>query len=99
MRPRLTRHPDAAPTPIVDGPGPCSLRSSFGSLALPSEVVRYGPTGHGFGHDGAGGSVGFADRRAGIGFGYVMNQLGISLGVDERVDGLVRSVYSALGEA
>ena len=92
---------DAATTPIVDGPDRVLVvRSSFGlGFALPSEVVRYGPTGRGFGHDGAGGSVGFADRRAGIGFGYVMNQMGISLGVDERVDGLVRAAYSALGEA
>jgi len=91
---------DAATTPLVDGPDRVLIvRSSFGlGFALPSEVVRYGPTGHGFGHDGAGGSVGFADRRVGIGFGYVMNQMGISLGVDERVDGLVRAVYSALGE-
>jgi len=92
---------DAATTPIVDGPDRVLIvRSSFGlGFALPSEVVRYGPAGRGFGHDGAGGSVGFADRRAGIGFGYVMNQMGISLGVDERVDGLVRAVYAGLGEA
>ena len=91
---------DAATTPVVDGADRVLIvRSSFGlGFALPSEVVRYGPTGHGFGHDGAGGSVGFADRRTGVGFGYVMNQMGISLGVDERVDGLVRATYSAIGE-
>jgi len=91
---------DAATARIVDGPDRVLIvRSSFGlGFALPSDVVRYGPTGHGFGHDGAGGSVGFADRRVGIGFGYVMNQMGISLGVDERVDGLVRAAYSAIGE-
>jgi CubicO group peptidase (beta-lactamase class C family) len=90
----------AASTPHVDAPDRVLVvRSSFGlGFALPSEVARFGPTGHGFGHDGAGGSVGFADREAGIGFGYVMNQMGMSLGVDARVDGLVRAVYSALGE-
>ena len=50
------------------------------------------------GHDGAGGSVGFADRRAGVGFGYVMNQMGLSLGIDQRVDNLTRALYACLGE-
>ena len=75
------------------------MRSSFGlGFALPSDVVRYGPTGSGFGHDGAGGSVGFADRHAGIGFAYVMNQMGMSLGVDQRVAGLVQAMYASIGE-
>jgi CubicO group peptidase (beta-lactamase class C family) len=89
---------DAASTPVVDAPDRVLVvRSSFGlGFALPSDVVRYGPTGAGFGHDGAGGSVGFADRSCGIGFGYVMNQMGISLGVDARVDGLVRATYASL---
>ena len=70
----------------------------LGRIALPSDVVSYGPTGTGFGHDGAGGSVGFADRRAGVGFGYVMNQMGLSLGTDERVRNLTHALYSSLGE-
>jgi CubicO group peptidase (beta-lactamase class C family) len=92
---------DAATERIVDDADRVLIvRSSFGlGVALPSDVARFGPTGNGFGHDGAGGSVGFADRRAGIGFGYVMNQMGMSLGVDRRVDGLVRAVYTALGES
>lgn len=74
-------------------------RTRFGlGFALPSEIVTFAPGEAGFGHDGAGGSVGFADRRRGIGFGYVMNQMGIALGSDDRVNGLVDAVYSALGE-
>jgi len=91
---------DAAETPQVDGPDQVLvLNTRFGlGFALPSDVVSYAPTGTGFGHDGAGGSVGFADRRARIGFGYVMNQMGISLGTDERVRTLTHALYSALGE-
>jgi CubicO group peptidase (beta-lactamase class C family) len=91
---------DAAETPQVAGPDQVLvLETRFGlGFALPSEVVSYSPTGAGFGHDGAGGSVGFADRRARLGFGYVMNQMGISLGTDERVRNLTHAVYSGLGE-
>jgi CubicO group peptidase (beta-lactamase class C family) len=91
---------DAAETPQVDGPDQVLvLQTRFGlGFALPSEVVRYAPTGGGFGHDGAGGSVGFADRRAKVGFGYVMNQMSASLGVDDRVKALTDALYSSLGE-
>jgi CubicO group peptidase (beta-lactamase class C family) len=51
-----------------------------------------GPTA--FGHPGAGGSLGFADAEARVGFGYVMNQM--QLGIDTRSQALVRSVYAAL---
>jgi CubicO group peptidase (beta-lactamase class C family) len=91
---------DAAETPQVDGPDQVLvLNTRFGlGFALPSDVVSYAPTDTGFGHDGAGGSVGFADRRARVGFGYVMNQMGLSLGTDERVRNLTHALYSALGE-
>ena len=48
-----------------------------------------------FGHPGAGGSLGFADPEARVGFGYVMNQM--QLGVDARSEKLVRAVYAAIG--
>jgi CubicO group peptidase (beta-lactamase class C family) len=91
---------DAAETPQVDGADEVLvLNTRFGlGFALPSEVVSYAPTGTGFGHDGAGGSVGFADRRARVGFAYVMNQMGIGLGTDQRVTNLTAALYTALGE-
>jgi CubicO group peptidase (beta-lactamase class C family) len=49
-----------------------------------------------FGHPGAGGSLGFADPEARIGFGYAMNQM--QLGIDGRSEMLVRAVYEALGK-
>jgi CubicO group peptidase (beta-lactamase class C family) len=50
-----------------------------------------------FGHAGAGGSLGFADPEAGVGFGYVMNQMQLGLEEDLRAPALVRALYSALG--
>ena len=51
----------------------------------------------GFGHAGAGGSVGFADPEHGIGFGYVMNRMLANLSGDPRTRGLIRAVYDAVG--
>jgi CubicO group peptidase (beta-lactamase class C family) len=50
-----------------------------------------------FGHTGAGGSVGFTDPENGIGFGYVMNKMGMSLNGDPRSGGLIAAVYDAIG--
>jgi len=50
-----------------------------------------------FGHTGAGGSVGFTDPEHGIGFGYVMNKMGMSLNGDPCSSGLIKAVYDAIG--
>jgi CubicO group peptidase (beta-lactamase class C family) len=50
-----------------------------------------------FGHPGMGGSLGFADPRARISFGYTMNRQGSGLGVNVRGQSLVDGVYRALG--
>jgi CubicO group peptidase (beta-lactamase class C family) len=50
-----------------------------------------------FGHSGMGGSLGFADPRARMSFGYTMNRQGTGLGVNERGQALVDAVYRALG--
>jgi len=49
-----------------------------------------------FGHTGAGGSLGFADPRARMSFGYAMNQMGGGM-TDERAGALVDATYRALG--
>jgi CubicO group peptidase (beta-lactamase class C family) len=49
-----------------------------------------------FGHAGAGGSLGFADPKAGIGFGYVMNKMQQGLAGDPRTLGLIDAVYKSL---
>jgi CubicO group peptidase (beta-lactamase class C family) len=47
-----------------------------------------------FGHAGAGGSLGFADPEYGLGFGYVMNQMGPRM--DTRAQSLMAAVYEVL---
>jgi CubicO group peptidase (beta-lactamase class C family) len=50
-----------------------------------------------FGAPGAGGSLGFADPDAGIGYGYVTSQMGTSLTGDPRDVALREALYSAVG--
>jgi CubicO group peptidase (beta-lactamase class C family) len=50
-----------------------------------------------FGHAGAGGSLGFADPEAEIGFGYVMNKMQQNLAGDPRTLGLIQAVYASIG--
>jgi CubicO group peptidase (beta-lactamase class C family) len=50
-----------------------------------------------FGHTGMGGSLGFADPRARISFGYTMNRQGPGLALNVRGQSLVDAVYRALG--
>jgi CubicO group peptidase (beta-lactamase class C family) len=56
----------------------------------------FGPGEGSFGHPGAGGSVGFADPEAGVGFGYVMNRMGPHILVDPRASALIDALYEAL---
>ncbi len=50
-----------------------------------------------FGHPGAGGSIGFADPRERMSFGYVMNKMGAGLGLNARGQSLVDATYVSLG--
>ena len=67
-------------------------RRGFG-YALPAEDDTRGPGA--FGHSGLGGSIGYADLDHGIGFGYVMNQVGGA--GDRRAAELSRALYACLG--
>lgn len=53
-----------------------------------------GPHETAFGHGGYGGSLGFADPTAGIGFGFVTN--GIAPAKDKRTANLLRALYQSL---
>lgn len=61
-----------------------SPKDSFGSLSS-------------FGHPGAGGSCGFADPEARIGYGYVMNRMGTYLPADPRDLALRDAIYRSIG--
>lgn len=49
-----------------------------------------------FGHFGAGGSVGWADPEAELGFGYVMNRMDLGLAGDLRSFTLINACYEAI---
>lgn len=49
-----------------------------------------------FGHPGMGGSIGFADPKARMSFGYTMSRQGSGLGINDRGQSLVDAVYRAL---
>ena len=67
-------------------------------LAMPGGIFNCGPGRRTFGHPGHGGSIGFADPDARVGFGYVTNQYvtGTPTHPDRRVPSLVDAVYAAL---
>ena len=56
--------------------------------------LAFGPNPGSFGHPGAGGSIGFADPEARLGFGYVTNRMGSSLEVDPRAQALIDALYA-----
>ena len=70
--------------------------SRFGLGFQLSQPERpFGPNPGSFGHFGAGGSVGFADPRAGVAFAYVMNRGGPRW-QDPRNSALIEAVYASL---
>jgi CubicO group peptidase (beta-lactamase class C family) len=52
-----------------------------------------------FGAPGAGGSIGFADPKAQIGYAYVTNRMGVMMGGDPRDVALRDALYSAMAAA
>lgn len=60
----------------------------------PAEV--FGRNDEAFGHPGMGGSLGFADPVAKVGFGYVMNQMMPGIQVDPRARALADALYASL---
>ena len=56
---------------------------------------KWGPNAHPFGHPGAGGSLGYADPDAKIGFGYTMNKMGPYILIDPRARALIEAVYAS----
>jgi CubicO group peptidase (beta-lactamase class C family) len=72
------------------------LDIQFGlGFMLPSTLMTLGGP-NGFGHFGAGGSVGWGDPDAEFGFGYVMNRMDIGLAGDLRSANLINACYAAI---
>jgi CubicO group peptidase (beta-lactamase class C family) len=87
----------------------CSLEQSNGPDELLMINTRFslgfmmsqtgaslGPNPKSFGHPGAGGSLGYADPEAKIGFGYTMNKMHASLLIDPRATALIEAVYASI---
>jgi CubicO group peptidase (beta-lactamase class C family) len=87
----------------------CSIEQSYGPDAVLTLSTRFsqgfmmsqpgaslGPNAKSFGHPGAGGSLGYADPEAKIGFGYTMNQMQMGLLIDARPTALIDAVYASL---
>lgn len=73
------------------------VATRFGlGFMLSQAGASFGPNPTSFGHPGAGGSLGFADPVARVGFGYVMNRMGTSILVDPRAAALIAAVYACL---
>ena len=65
-------------------------------FALNQPAAQVGPNPRTFGHPGAGGSIGFADPDARVGFGYAMNQMGADALIDGRAASLFNAMFAAL---
>ena len=73
------------------------VRRSLGFiLSTAGGRYEWGPNPRTFGHSGAGGSIGFADPDAEVGFGYVMNQMSAGLGADPRWKPMIDAVYASI---
>ena len=70
-------------------------RFGLGFMLPPALSRRAGRSA--FGHPGAGGSLGLADRERGFALGYVMNQMQFGLTGDPRSEGLLEAVERSLG--
>lgn len=74
-----------------------SVPMRFGlGYRLTQPAAKYGPNPHTFGHTGAGGSLGFADPDAKVGFAYTMNQMGSAILLDPRVVALLDAIYASI---
>ena len=73
------------------------IETRFGlGFMMPVPGAMMGPNDKAFGHPGMGGSLGFADPEARIGFGYVMNLTGSSILINERPTALITALYESL---
>ena len=94
-------NPETLENAIVEqsnGPDTCLMTPTrFGlGFMLTGEFMAFGPNPRAFGHPGGGGSLGYGDLDANIGFGYTMNQMQNNLSGNPRVLGLIDAVYASL---
>jgi len=89
---RLTEEQSFGPDLVLQ------VSTRFGAGVMLSQNtpdMRFGSA-RGFGHPGAGGSVGFADPSVRLGFGYLPNRLGPHILLDPRAVGLIEATYEGI---
>ncbi len=69
-------------------------RFGLGFFLQSADAPMMGP--RSFGHDGAGGSMGFADPDSGVAFAYVMNKMQANLSADPRPVALIDAIKASL---
>ncbi len=88
---------DRARAEAVNGPDAVLVFPSqfgMGFMLHGTLTPMFGPSS--FGHAGAGGSLGYADRDAKIGYGYVMNQMASGIAGDPRTVALTNAVRACI---
>jgi CubicO group peptidase (beta-lactamase class C family) len=70
---------------------------ALGVLLNTPEAVYMGPNPRSFGHHGIGGSIGFGDPDAGIGFSYAVNKMHAVGDNGPRARRLIDALYSVVG--
>ena len=75
--------------------GQMPMRFGLGFM-LRHDFMPLGPNPRSFGHPGAGGSMGFADPDAQIGFGFVMNQMQAAMLGSMGAFAMIHAVYESL---
>jgi CubicO group peptidase (beta-lactamase class C family) len=80
--------------PGLDIPADRSFFMSLGFWRACPPMPLAGPGS--FGHPGSGGSIGFGEPEAGVGFGYVMNRWSFRIG-EPRARSLAEAVVACLG--
>jgi CubicO group peptidase (beta-lactamase class C family) len=72
------------------------LFARWGAGFLVNSEALYGPNAEAFGHSGWGGSFAFADPKADLAMGYVMNRMSDQLRGDPRAMALIGAVYGSI---
>jgi CubicO group peptidase (beta-lactamase class C family) len=75
--------------------GGMPIRYGLGFM-LRSPFMPFSPSPEAFGHPGAGGSIGMADPEARVGFGFVMNKMGMGLAGGATGYSAVKAFFEAL---
>ncbi len=80
----------------VDASLGAEKRYAIGYMLAGTDTETFGPNPDSFGHPGMGGSLGFADPKHSVGFGYITNHMVFEVAVDPRARSLADAVYACL---